>query len=163
MNIKWLIGMATAFYCFVVALFWPVERQILSTNDARVDQQGYATARVVFSEEHVVARVPTTLQLQERGLAGVTSLPDSEGMLWRYDPPQRVAFWMKGMVMPIDFLWLSDGHIVDLTERVQPPASPVSTDLSIIDPGVPVDGVLEVAAGFVQRHGLKIGDIAQIE
>lgn len=162
MKAGWLVAIATIFYLLVVAMFWPIEKQILPTATRQVLPSGYAQAEVVFSDDHLRVRIPSTAKLQEKGLAGVDYLSDDEGMLWIYAPPERAVFWMKGMLIPLDFVWINSGHIVDLTENVQPPISAVSTDLPIIDPGVPVDGVLEVAAGYVQRHTLKVGDAAGI-
>lgn len=163
MRAGWFVAIAAAFYVFVVMLFWPIEKKVIPERTRRVAASGYAQAEVVFSDDHLSVRVPSTIQLQERGLAGVAQLTDDEGMLWIYDPPARVSFWMKGMLIPLDFVWISDGHIIELTENVPPPVSAVSTDLPIYEPGVPVDGVLEVAAGFADRHGLKVGDSVQIE
>ncbi len=163
MKAWWLIVIVTVFYLFVVNLFWPIEKKVLPPSTRKTAANGYAQAEVIFSDQHLRVRVPTTVQLQEKGLAGVDTLSDSEGMLWIYTAPQRVAFWMKGMLIPLDFVWISDGHIVDLTENVPPPASAVSTDLPIIDPGVPINDVLEVAGGYVQRHSLKVGDVAQVQ
>lgn len=163
MRAGWFVAIAASFYFFVVALFWPIEKQIVPTATRRVASSGYAEAQVIFSDDHLRVRIPSTAKLQEKGLAGVDRLSDAEGMLWVYESPRRVAFWMKGMLIPLDFVWISDNHIVDLSENVQPPLNAVSTDLPIIEPGVPVTGVLEVAAGYVQRHGLKIGDVVEIQ
>lgn len=163
MKAGWLVAIAATFYIFVVALFWPIEKKILPPPTRQVAASGYAEASVIFSDNHVRVRIPSTDKLKEKGLAGVENLSDDEGMLWIYDPPRRVAFWMKGMHIPLDFVWLHSGRVVDLTQNVQPPSSPVDTDLEIIDPGVPVDAVLEVAAGYVQRQGVKVGDAVEVQ
>ncbi len=163
MKTGWLVGIAGSFYLFVVVLFWPIEKQVLPAATTRISTTGYAHGEVIFSDEHISVRIPKTNKLQQKGLAGVEHLPDSDGMLWTYQVPQRVAFWMKGMLIPLDFVWIRGGYIVSLTEQVPFPVTSYSTDLPIIDPGIPVDGVLEVAAGYVQRHQLKIGDVAEIK
>lgn len=163
MRAGWFVAIAASFYVFVVAIFWPVEKKVFPTSSRKVTASGYAQATVIFSEDHVRVRIPTTAKLQEKGLAGVASLSDDEGMLWEYDAPSRVSFWMKGMLMPLDFIWINSGRIVDIAEDVQPPVSSFSTDLPIIDPGVPVDGVLEVAAGYVQRHHVRVGDAVEVK
>ncbi|MEK7636990.1 MAG: DUF192 domain-containing protein [Patescibacteria group bacterium] len=163
MKTGWFIAVAGSFYLFVVALFWPVEKQMAASGRLAVDANGYGRATVVFSDASVHALVPTTTALQELGLAGRTQLTDVEGMLWIFDPPQRPSFWMKGMIIPLDFVWLNSGRIVDLTSDVSPPIDPSSTNMPIIEPIVPVDRVLEVAAGFASRHGLRVGDEARVD
>lgn len=163
MKTGWFIAVAGSFYLFVVALFWPVEKQAVTVGRLAVDANGYGRATVVFSDASVHALVPTTTALQEQGLAGRTKLTDVEGMLWIFRPSQRPSFWMKGMIIPLDFVWLNGGRIVDLTSDVSPPIDPSSSNGPIIEPIVPVDGVLEVAAGFVSRRGLRVGDAVQVK
>jgi len=163
MKAGWFVAIAASFYVFVVAVFWPIEKKIISPSPRKVAASGYAQATVIFSDDHVRVRIPTTAKLQEKGLAGVAQLADDEGMLWVYNTPSRVSFWMKGMLMPLDYIWLNRGRVIDVTENVPAPDSAFSTDLPIIDPGVPVDGVLEVAAGYVQRHQVKVGDAVEVK
>ena len=43
----------------------------------------------------------------------VRSLPGDRGMIFPYDPPQDVAFWMKNTLIPLDIIFIrSDGTIV---------------------------------------------------
>ena len=100
MRVGWFVLLASVFYLMIVALFWPIEKQVLPATSRKVAASGYAQGEVVFSDDHLHVRIPTTIQLQEKGLAGVSSLNDTEGMLWEYHPAERVAFWMKGMMMP---------------------------------------------------------------
>jgi uncharacterized protein len=163
MKVGWFVAMASVFYFFVVALFWPIERQIMPATTPSVDRDGYEQMVVEFSDNHVAVRVPTTIALQEKGLAGVAELPDDEGMLWFFSPAQRQVFWMKGMIMPLDIIWINSNHIVSITANAKPPVDPASSDLPLLDPGVPVDSVLEVAAGFAIRHSLQVGDVVSVD
>ena len=43
-----------------------------------------------------------TPALRSRGLMGVTSLGDLDGMLFAWDSPVQVSFWMKDTVIPLD-------------------------------------------------------------
>lgn len=162
MKVGWFVAIASAFYIFVVALFWPIERQILPSSGPTTDRNGYQHRVVQFSDSHVFARVPTTESLKELGLGGVSTLADDEGMLWVFTTPQRATFWMKGMLIPLDFIWIENNRIVNLTAQAAPPIDPISTDLPILDSGVPVDAVLEVAGGYIERHTLNIGDLVDI-
>lgn len=159
MKAGWFVAMAGTFYLFVVAIFWPIERQILPRRGPAIASDGYQRRTVQFSDRHVYVRVPTTEALKELGLAGATGLADDEGMMWVFLSPQRATFWMKGMLIPLDFIWLRNNQIVNIMADVQPPVDPTSTDLPILDSGVPVDAVLEVAGGFAERYHLRVGDV----
>ncbi len=91
---------------------------------------------------------------QARGLSGRSSLYDIEGMLFLFPRDGRYGFWMKDMQFPIDIIWLDkDWMVTEVTESLDPSTYP---DVSYSQD--PVRAVLEVAAGFSERHGVKIGD-----
>lgn len=96
---------------------------------------------------------------REKGLAGRESLADSEGLLFLHEELAWQTYWMKGMLIPIDIIWIDGKRVVGFVEHAQPEDPPVT----IYSSPSPVDKVLEVSAGFVARNGLEIGDILDIE
>ncbi len=100
--------------------------------------------------------VAVTPRQKERGLSGRISLQNGRGMLFLFDSPGTYNFWMKDMRFPLDFIWISDKTILDLTENVPPPKgneSPVE-----VSPAYPIDKVLEVNAGTIRRLSIQRGD-----
>ncbi len=92
-----------------------------------------------------------------RGLGGCTFVPEASGMLFRYEAPQRVAFWMKGMVIPLDMIWIADGAVIGMVEQVPPPGKTKTELLPQYKPPRPVDAVLEIEAGGAKKYGIVIG------
>jgi len=90
-----------------------------------------------------------------QGLSGRTSLPENSGMLFVFDTPDFYAFWMKDTLVPLDFVWINRGAVVEITENVQPADYQPPRTLS---PRQPVDKVLELKAGTVKNLGIKVGD-----
>ena len=91
---------------------------------------------------------------RSKGLSGVTSLGKSEGMLFVFDSKDVTpSFWMKGMKIPLDIIWIDDGKIVKIDNNV-----PFSNQEKLYTPGQPIDYVLEVNVGFSDKNSLKIGD-----
>ena len=121
----------------------------------------YSTAGVTIGGVHLRVRVPLTEQASERGLGGVTSLSNRQGMLWYFQPASKPTFWMKGMKIGLDFIWIRQGDILSINEQVPPPSSEL--DLPIYQPPGVVDNVLEVPAGFAAEHHLQVGDPVVID
>jgi len=90
---------------------------------------------------------------QAKGLSGRTSLPPDGGMFFPFDPPKRAGFWMKDMVIPLDFIYVYKGDVVEVKEDVQPALVPLP-----FFPETNVDAVIEVNAGWVKTHNIKVGD-----
>jgi len=89
-----------------------------------------------------------------RGLSGRTALAEDTGMLFLFDEPSRHIFWMKDMKFPLDFIWIRNHQAVQVNENVPPPGQ----DIPRVVPQCDVDAVLEVNAGWVTDHHVKIGD-----
>jgi uncharacterized membrane protein (UPF0127 family) len=107
---------------------------------------GSATHR--FTVE--VARTPDQ---QEMGLMNRPSIPPDRGMIFPYDPPAAVAFWMKNTLAPLDMIFIrADGMIA----RIAAQTVPLSLDQ--VPSGEPVAAVLEIAGGRSAELGIKAGD-----
>jgi uncharacterized membrane protein (UPF0127 family) len=98
---------------------------------------------------------------QARGLMGCKKIPESSGMYFPYDPPQIPAFWMKGMVIPIDIVWITDGKVVGIAPNL-PPVDKFSADPPRYRPQRQITGVFEIGAGKAEEYGIKVGSIVTV-
>ncbi len=150
----------------VVVSAWPDIKAYLGQRHLGPSSgaSGYGQAKVKFSDTTITAEVRLSPELQAKGLGGRTGLAAGSGMLWLYDHPGEYQFWMKDMLIPLDFIWIDQGQIVDLTANVQPPAAGQAiTDLRIYQPKTPASAVLEVNAGFIAAQHLSIGNPVEID
>lgn len=95
-----------------------------------------------------------------KGLGGITSLPADQGMLFTFSSRQiRPSFWMKDMQIPLDFIWISNNKVAEITPNVPAPApNTPDNQLSIYTPDENIDFVLEVNANFATKNSIKVGD-----
>jgi uncharacterized membrane protein (UPF0127 family) len=87
-----------------------------------------------------------------KGLQGVTELKDDEGMLFFFEEPQTVGFWMKDTKIPLDIIFIDDDMEVISIYQGEPESETIAEE----------DGVrfvLEVN----QNSGIKEGDELDIE
>lgn len=118
------------------------------------------TARIRFTDGFELhAELADTETKRAKGLAGHEPLKENEGMLFLHPSPDRYGYWMKGMTFPIDIIWLNSTSVVDTDTHLQPQTS----SFIIYQPSEPSDRVLEVSAGFIDRHNIKVGDILDIK
>jgi uncharacterized membrane protein (UPF0127 family) len=95
-----------------------------------------------------------------RGLSDRDRLAPDRGMLFVYGAPVRPLIWMRGMRFPLDILWIRDGRVVDLVRGAKAPAPGEAPQE--FAPSDDAQYVLEVPAGFAERHGIAVGDRAEI-
>ncbi len=90
---------------------------------------------------------------RNRGLMFRQSMPAGDGMLFDYDPPQEIAFWMKNTYIPLDILFIgADGRIITIAAKTTP------LSLERIPSGGPARAVLEINGGLSGKLGIGVGD-----
>ena len=103
-------------------------------------------------------RIAATEDSRYAGLDNVISLGADEGMLFMYRKPRKMNYWMKGCRIALDIAFLSDDLTVSRlwTAQVEAPDTPDHELKRYPSPG-PVKYVLELPAGWFERHGLGEG------
>jgi hypothetical protein len=100
-----------------------------------------------------IADTPAT---RAQGLMYVETMPRMAGMLFVYDRPQPVSFWMKNTMISLDMIFASpQGKILRVHENAIP------GDLTPIPGGDGVQMVLEINGGLAARLGITAGDVMQ--
>lgn len=89
-----------------------------------------------------------------RGLMFRRSLAPDAGMLFVYDAPSRVSFWMKNTLIPLDMIFAGPDGVV---RRVHANAVPGS--LESIDGGEGIKAVLEIGGGLARALGIGPGAV----
>ncbi len=97
--------------------------------------------------------IAATRAQQERGLMFRKSLAPDHGMLFTYAKPQRVAYWMKNTLIPLDIIYIApNGRILSIARNARP------HDETPLASGGLVLGVLELAGGRAAQLGILPGD-----
>ncbi|MEX2615055.1 MAG: DUF192 domain-containing protein [Alphaproteobacteria bacterium] len=90
---------------------------------------------------------------QAQGLMFRRQMDADAGMLFPYDRPQKVSFWMKNTFIPLDMLFIAaDGTIESIRERTVP-----HSEEPVRSKGA-VKAVLELNSGTASRLDIKPGD-----
>ena len=81
-----------------------------------------------------------------QGLMNRESLPQFSGMIFIYDNPQMVSFWMKNTLIPLDLLYFDPkGQLVDQFKNAMP------GDLTPMPSSQPVQFILEINGGLLEK------------
>ncbi|WP_306131633.1 DUF192 domain-containing protein [Roseivivax marinus] len=96
--------------------------------------------------------VADTVEERAQGLMFVEEMPRFAGMLFVYDRPQPVAFWMKNTLIPLDMVFADARGVV---QRVH--AEAVPGDLTGIPGGDDIQYVLEINGGMAETLGIAPG------
>lgn len=124
----------------------------------------FTQATVRLPARSIAVGLAVTKAEQQRGLAGCRRVPRDHGLYFTFVAAAPRTFWMRGMLMPIDLVWINQGLVVGLEENIPPPALGTTYEqLARFHSPQPVDGVLELAAGAAHRLGLTQGTSLVLE
>lgn len=113
-----------------------------------------AINRVSIGDTFINVRLADTPEKKELGLGGTQSMPEDEGMLFIFNQSYPYPFWMKGMLFPIDIIWVDgNGKIIFIKKNATVESYPET-----FAPALPAKYVLEVNSGFTDRHNINEGD-----
>lgn len=97
------------------------------------------------------AQIASTPAQREIGLMYRPEMPPNEGMLFVFEQPAALCFWMKNTLLPLTAAFIADdGSIVNLEDM-----SPKTTDSHCAKK--PVRFVLEMNQGWFKKKGLQPG------
>ncbi len=87
-----------------------------------------------------------------QGLMDRPSMPRNAGMIFVYEKPQSVAFWMKNTLIPLDMLFIDETGTV---RKIKEMAEPLNE--TPIPGGKDIQFVLEINGGLSASYGIGVG------
>jgi len=116
----------------------------------------FKEAKLLIDGRVMWVAIADTQVEQGRGLAGCSKVPEGRGMYFVNIPANTTPYWMRGMEIPIDILWVAEGKVVGIETEV-PPVDKYVVEPPLYRPPRSVNGVLEIGAGKAKEYGIKEG------
>lgn len=107
---------------------------------------------ITIGDKKYKVEIADTPEKQEKGLMDRESLPENQGMLFIYDEPQDLSYWMKNTLISLDIIFIDDDMEVVSVKQGQPMSEEPITEND-------VQYVLEVNS----NSGIEEGDQLVIE
>ena len=119
-------------------------------------EPGFLKIKFNETQSQIKVEVADTFENRKKGLMFRKSLDDGSGMLFVYESPRVVNFWMKNTQLSLDIAFVDTSGIV---KRVVQNTVPFSLDL--IPGGKNIQYVIEVNAGSSKEINLLEGSQIQ--
>lgn len=108
--------------------------------------------KIKVNNKEYEVEIAKTEEEKEKGLSNIEYLPDDEGMLFIYEEPQEVGFWMKDTLIPLDIIFIDDEEeVISVHQGVPNDETPIVEDNVLYVLEVPVNS------------GIKPGDEVEFE
>lgn len=96
-------------------------------------------------------QLAVTSEQREIGLMFRRDMPQNEGMLFIFENPSRLCFWMKNTLLPLTAAFVADDGTVVNLENMKPQTTDSHCSAK------PVRFVLEMNQGWFAKKGIKPG------
>ena len=103
--------------------------------------------KIKIADKEYNVEVAETEDQKETGLQGRKELAEDEGMLFIYDEPDEIGFWMEDTYIPLDIIFINDEFEVIAVAKGEPESKEIHEEKD-------VKYVLELN----QNSGVKVGD-----
>lgn len=114
------------------------------------------TAWVIFGTDTAFAEVARTAAEREVGLMNRESLESNHGMIFVYDAPEVLSFWMKNTLIPLDVAFMDESFRVTEIQSMEPESEDLHTARE------PALAALEMDKGWFAERGIGPGAVARI-
>jgi len=113
--------------------------------------QIFSTVDVLFNDTPLTLELADTDPKRQYGLMYRDSLCKDCGMVFVYDQPRQVSFWMKNTDIPLDIAYISEGGVVVQVETLTP------NSLEGKKTEQAVKYVVEMNQGWFEAHQITVG------
>jgi uncharacterized membrane protein (UPF0127 family) len=142
-------------YIFILFFF-------LSAGYLSFTYDDFGVAYIKLGNKPMQVLVAENRYQQYKGLGGKEELKKHDGMLFKYFPARKAGIVMRDMKFPIDIIWIKDNQVVGITREAKPQPDASEEELKVYKPDRPVNYVLEVPAGKVDKYGIEVSSTMRI-
>jgi len=150
--------------CLVVVLAVFYQLTVVNMENSNEEQSAVVTFLPDDSAPIVITcEVASSPEKRLMGLMFREELPVDEGMLFVFDYPRNVSYWMKNVLMPLDIIFLDENCTVINVEKAEVEANVPDDKLKRYHSASPAKWVIEINQGICNSYGIEKGTGASIE
>jgi uncharacterized membrane protein (UPF0127 family) len=123
---------------------------------------GTENATVCFPGACIDVEVADTPTSRAQGLMYREQLPEDRGMIFVFATEDFHSFWMMNTYIPLDIIWINSNFSIVHTEHAIPCIAEDRETCVLYTPDQKALYVVEVNSGFVEEHGIGVGDTITI-
>lgn len=124
----------------------------------RCEKRDRARCELLFGSNSLNVKVAYSKQAQMKGLMGVKSLKDNEGMIFVYDEPSYLSFWMKNTLIPLSIAFVeADGRIAEIY-NMKVEGDKKDREFPVYQSPTMVRYAVEAASGWFTLNGIQKND-----
>jgi len=136
------------FSLLIFCFFFLISCEILETKSNE-------KIKITVGGVAVRAEIAATPEERARGLMYRTKLPENEGMLFIYAKAERLTFWMKNTLIPLDIGFFdSEGYLINIY-TMEPEPGVQQENLKTYSSSENAKYALEMNKGWFKKNNIR--------
>ncbi|MEI6080586.1 MAG: DUF192 domain-containing protein [bacterium] len=115
----------------------------------------YAVCNISIDNNKLKLKIAYSKKAQEQGLMWVESLEDGTGMIFVYDKPQYLTFWMKNTIIPLSIAFVEADGKISVIYDMYPQPGRLDSELTIYPSPTQVQYAIEAPVGWFALKNIK--------
>lgn len=149
--------MKTKFFAPIFFIFYLIEPSFAQESSLSQVYRDGDLLSVRVGKNMLTFETAVSNAAKQKGLSKRIVIPQ-DGMIFLFEKKQRLSFWMRDMLFPIDIVWIGEGKVLSFHENVPPEPGISLSELTRYYSPPNTDTVLELKAGDVLKLNIKKGD-----
>ncbi|MCX6111867.1 MAG: DUF192 domain-containing protein [Proteobacteria bacterium] len=149
-------------YLFVILILVFMSIFVFFSLRDRCSKKDSATCRINIEGNNLKLKVAYSTKAQEHGLMGVEDLREDTGMLFVYEKPQYLSFWMKNTLIPLSIAFVEPDGKISAIYDMYPQPGVKDNELAIYPSPTPVMYAIEVPLGWFAIKNIKRNSYVKI-
>jgi len=149
MSFDWIV--LAAVVAIAVLLFYFLYQGHFGSGDREMN---YETKKIKVGNGTVVVKIADSAEKRELGLMNASSLPENEGMLFVFDRPDYLSFWMKNTLIPLEIIFLDENYAIVDIQEMRPCSGPICKTYTS---SKPARYAIELSENFSKLHNVSVG------
>lgn len=147
-------------YCKTMLTSNDINTTLAILNNLQQDNQPQELPLVTcyINDKKLKLSIARSLFERTKGLMFRDNLDENEGMLFVFEKPQILKFWMKNTKIPLDLIFLNENFVViEIIENMKPGYGIEDQNLPVYSSTKPAKYALELPAGSIKKFKIIVG------
>ena len=149
-------------YVTIFALIFIIFALIGLKINKKCEKKDHSICKLSTEAVSINVKVAYSKEAQAKGLMGVRALSNNEGMIFVYDEPSYLSFWMKNTLIPLSIAFVEgDGRIVEIYD-MKVEGDKKDQEFPVYQSPTMVKYAVEAPLGWFTLNGIKKNDLLNI-
>jgi uncharacterized protein len=126
------------------------------------EKKDYSICKIKIDGHSINTKVAYSNRAQQIGLMWVGHLDEKEGMIFVYDKPKYLSFWMKNTLIPLSIAFIEENGRISSIQDMYPQPGKKDHELALYQSNTLTKYAIETRLGWFKDRNIKSGTYIKI-